>query len=103
MANTWLMRPGGAMIELQAYGFDAGPAHLQYPLFNMEVRGLGRGCAWKGMVELGRVGWPVAVHLQYPLFNMEVGWCGHGWKGMGWVWLGKNRLEWAGMRLASME
>ena len=46
MANAWLMRPGSAMIELQPYGFDAGAAHLQYPLFNMRVRGLAaRGCA----------------------------------------------------------
>ncbi|KAL4443683.1 hypothetical protein ABPG75_011420 [Micractinium tetrahymenae] len=35
-ANGWLMRPGSAMIELQPFGFDAGAAHLQYPLFNME-------------------------------------------------------------------
>ena len=26
MANGWLMRPGGAMIELQPFGFDEGPA-----------------------------------------------------------------------------
>lgn len=32
-ANTWLMRPGGAMIEIQPWGFDHGPAHTQYPLF----------------------------------------------------------------------
>lgn len=38
MANAWLMRPGSSMIELQPYGFDEGPAHLQYPLFNMRVR-----------------------------------------------------------------
>ena len=39
MANAWLMRPGSAMIELQPYGFDEGPAHLQYPLFNYEASG----------------------------------------------------------------
>ncbi|PSC72728.1 hypothetical protein C2E20_3963 [Micractinium conductrix] len=37
--NGWLMRPGGAVIELQPFGFDAGPAHLQYPLFNLEDEG----------------------------------------------------------------
>jgi hypothetical protein len=37
MANGWLMRPGASMVELQPWGFDSGPAHLQYPLFNMEV------------------------------------------------------------------
>lgn len=49
MANAWLMRPGSAMIELQPYGFDAGAAHLQYPLFNMRVRdqpGCLRGWSW---------------------------------------------------------
>lgn len=39
MANAWLMRPGSSMIELQPYGFDEGPAHLQYPLFNYEASG----------------------------------------------------------------
>lgn len=34
MANGWLMRPGASMIELQPFGFDASPAHLQYALFN---------------------------------------------------------------------
>ena len=45
MANAWLMRPGSSMIELQPYGFDAGSAHLQYPLFNMRVSGLQAGLA----------------------------------------------------------
>jgi hypothetical protein len=31
------MRPGSSMIELQAFGFDEGPAHLQYPIFNARV------------------------------------------------------------------
>ncbi len=39
MGNAWLMRPGSSMIELQPYGFDEGPAHLQYPLFNYEASG----------------------------------------------------------------
>jgi hypothetical protein len=34
MANAWLLRPGSSMIELQAFGFDGSPAHLQYPLAN---------------------------------------------------------------------
>ncbi len=38
MANAWLMRPGSSMIELQPYGFDAWPNHLQYPARNMRVR-----------------------------------------------------------------
>ncbi|KAL4458946.1 hypothetical protein ABPG75_013811 [Micractinium tetrahymenae] len=37
LANGWLLRPGSAVIELQSCGFDAGAAHLQYPLFNVEV------------------------------------------------------------------
>lgn len=36
MMNGWLMRPGSSMIELQPFGFDAGAAHLQYPLFNQQ-------------------------------------------------------------------
>ena len=44
MANAWLMRPGSSMIELQPYGFDQGPAHLQYPLFNKMVRGCLPAC-----------------------------------------------------------
>ncbi|KAL4436863.1 hypothetical protein ABPG75_004002 [Micractinium tetrahymenae] len=36
LANGWLLWPGSAVIELQSCGFDAGAAHLQYPLFNLE-------------------------------------------------------------------
>jgi hypothetical protein len=39
MANAWLLRPGSSMIELQAFGFDGSPAHLQYPLANAKVGG----------------------------------------------------------------
>ena len=51
------MRPGGAVIELQPFGFDAGPAHLQYPLFNLEVGG------WVGRWVGGQVG---AARLKRP-------------------------------------
>ena len=49
MANAWLMRPGSSMIELQPYGFDEGPAHLQYPLFNMRVRLCMPACCCRGL------------------------------------------------------
>lgn len=48
MANAWLMRPGSSMIELQPFGFDSGAAHLQYPLFNLEVSEAVWRCAWLG-------------------------------------------------------
>ena len=35
-----MMRRGSSVVELQAYGFDAGAAHLQYPQANQQVRGL---------------------------------------------------------------
>ncbi|KAL4439890.1 hypothetical protein ABPG75_002891 [Micractinium tetrahymenae] len=34
-ANGWLMRPGGAIIELQAFEFERVPEHLQHPERNM--------------------------------------------------------------------
>ena len=63
----WLLRPGSAMIELQPVGFDAGPAHLQYPLFNMEV-GAGGGCVLEGGRAAGvaqqRCGTPSGAHAE---------------------------------------
>ncbi|KAL4423825.1 hypothetical protein ABPG75_001126 [Micractinium tetrahymenae] len=36
LANGWMLRPGSSMVEIQAYGFDKHPPHLQDPLFNAE-------------------------------------------------------------------
>ncbi|PRW61290.1 Autophagy-related 8d [Chlorella sorokiniana] len=36
LANGWMMRPGSSMIEVQAYGFDQHPPHLQDPLINAQ-------------------------------------------------------------------
>lgn len=34
----WLMRPGASVIEIQPFGFDAHPPHLQDPVFNAMAR-----------------------------------------------------------------
>jgi Sec-independent protein translocase protein TatA len=72
MANGWFMRPGSSMIELQPYGFDSSPAHLQYPLFNAMVSMCCTGAATLCTCHVLRlqVAWAcLCIHLMHQSAN----------------------------------